>query len=329
LLLAGGAGTRLWPLSTEKRPKPFLKLREGRSLLHDAYARVHGICDEEVFVATAEQYADLTLSELKTMSSDKLILEPSRRNTGPALLCAALRFERDGDPVTVALPADQTVAADDVFRACLRAAAAIADSEKVLVTLGVVATRPETDFGYIQVNRESALGPGYRVNRFVEKPDRETAERFLSSGGFYWNAGILVFKPSALLSEAESACPELLEACRRYDEKWRERNDRAERTAYAAIPSISIDYAVMEKASRVYCVPFEAGWSDVGTYRALKELQGVDGAGNLILSDRPVLAVGVTDSVIASTEEGTLVLAFSQEGELRGAVEQMEQKGRG
>ncbi len=322
LLLAGGAGTRLWPLSTEKRPKQFLELGDGESLLHQAYARVHPICEEEVFVATAEQYGDLTLAELRTISSDKLLLEPSRRNTAPALLCAALRFERDGDPVTAAIPVDQTVADAEAFRRCLLAAAAAAGEERRIVTLGVVPTRPETEYGYI----EAEPGPPEAVRavrRFVEKPDAETAGRFLRSGTHFWNAGIFVFRPSVLLEEAAHACPELLAACRRYDDKWRERNDRAEREAYAAIPCISIDYAVMEKARGLACVPCAAGWSDVGSYRALRDLRGTDERGNLVLSDRPVLAPGVSNSVIVSNDEGTLVMPFACESDLRDAVEKL------
>ena len=319
LLLAGGAGTRLWPLSTENRPKQFLRLSDGDSLLKEAYARVHPICEEEVFVATGEQYGDLTLAELRTISSDKLILEPCRRNTGPALLCAALRFSRDGDPVTAAIPVDQTIRDGAAFRRCLVIAAEEAEKGASIVILGVPPTRPETEFGYIEI--EPGPGPALRVRRFVEKPDAATAAGYQASGRHFWNAGIFVFRPSALLEEARSACPELLAACRRYDEKWRERDDRQEREAYAAIPSLSFDYAVMEKAARVACVPCDAGWSDVGSYRALKELRGVDASGNLVISDRPVVAPGVRDFVIVSNAEGTLLMPFSEEAGLRDAVE--------
>lgn len=325
LLLAGGAGTRLWPLSTEKRPKQFLKLWSDASLLQLAYGRLHPVCEEEVFVATAERYGDLTLAELRTMSSDKLILEPCRRNTGPALLCAALRFQRDGDPVTAALPVDQTVSDTAAFQRCLLRAAEAAEGGRALVTLGIPPTRPETEYGYLEL----APGPedGFRrVERFVEKPDAASAAGFLASGNYLWNAGIFVFRPSVLLEEAGVSCPELLAACRRYDEKWRERNDRAEREAYAAIPELSIDYAVMEKSRRVACVPCNAGWKDVGSYRALKDLCGTDAAGNLVLSDRPVLAPGLEGCVIASTEEGILVMPMASESELRGAVARMPRK---
>ena len=319
LLLAGGAGTRLWPLSTDERPKQFLKLWGDRSLLRAAYERVHPLSGEEIFVATSERYGDLTLSELKTLPTANLILEPSRRNTAPAILCAALRFARDGDHVTVALPADQTVLDEAAFRRSLSEAAGIAGSRRAIVLLGVVPDRPETGFGYVETEAEA--GPEQRrVLRFVEKPDRETAERYLASGNFFWNAGVFVFRPSVLIDEAAAVCPELLAACRRYDERWRERNDRLERETYEAIPAISFDYAVMEKAREVYCVPCDAGWSDVGSYRALKELRGTDEHGNLIVSDRPIVVDGLADCVVAAAPEGILVFPFEREAALREIV---------
>lgn len=317
LLLAGGAGTRLWPLSTEKRPKQFLALGGKRSLLRDTYERLAPL-DGDFFVATAESYRDLTLSELPELSEGNLMLEPSRRNTGPAILCAALRFEREGDPITAVVPADQSVSDPEALRAALRAAAATAASEHSIVTLGIVPVRPETEFGYIEAEPGEGGDAARRVRRFVEKPDLETAKKYVTAGNFLWNAGIFVFRPSDLVSEASRVDPELLEACRRYD---RERDGGAAE-AYARLPSISFDYAIMEKAKRVFCVPCDAGWNDVGSYRALRELLGCDANGNLVLSSpgQPVLTVGISDSVVAATAEGILVFPSSREGDLRDAV---------
>jgi mannose-1-phosphate guanylyltransferase/mannose-6-phosphate isomerase len=320
LLLAGGAGTRLWPLSTEDRPKQFLRLSGGESLLHQAYERIRPICEEEVFVATAEKYADLTLSEIRTMSSDKLVLEPVRRNTGPALLCAALRFERDGNDVTAAIPADQSVADDEAFRCAILSAARIAAEEDAIVTLGVPPTGPETSFGYLQTEAASGDPPRRRATRFVEKPDRETARTLLGQVGTLWNAGVFVFRPSVLLEEAEAACPELLEGCRRYDARWREGSDSGEREAYAALPAISIDHAVMQGASRILCIPMEAGWSDLGSYRAVAGICGRDAQGNLVLSDRPVVTVGLRDFVVASSADGVLIAPLSEDEEIARAL---------
>ena len=320
LLLAGGAGTRLWPLSSGRRPKQFLPLLSPKSLLAETYERVLPLT-EEIFVATTESHADLVFSELKSLPADRILLEPSRRNSGPALLSAALQFERDGDPVTAAIPSDQTVADADAFRRALSQAARVAESSSAVV-LAVPPSRPETDYGYLEV-AESASGEGLEVIRFIEKPGREDAEACVRSGCF-WNAGIFVFRPSRFLAAARKAAGALVEQVEQYRRRLRERDDEGARRAYADLPSVSIDYAVMEKAASVRAVPLRAGWSDVGTWRSVRDLRGPsDEHGNLILSDAPVIAPGARNTVIVVSSDGVLVLPFEKEGELRAAVERL------
>ena len=309
LLLAGGAGTRLWPLSTEARPKQFLRLWGETSLLQDAYRRVRPIASR-VVVATAARYGEETRREIPDLAAPDLRLEPARRNTAAAVVTAALFLAEDGDAPVAAVPADQTVADEEEFRRCLERAAAVAASGSSLVVLGVPPVRAEAEYGYVEI--EPGEGPR-RVRRFVEKPDRATAQEYVRSGRFLWNAGIFVFRPSTLFAAAASVSPELLEACRRYHE-------RPSAESFERIPAISFDYAVMEKATDVMSVPCEAGWSDVGSYRALRELKGTDAAGNLIVSDRRVVVEGLRDSVVAVSEEGVLVFPMSREGEIRRIV---------
>jgi mannose-1-phosphate guanylyltransferase len=310
LLLAGGAGTRLWPLSTEDRPKQFLPILSDRSLIAEVYDRVRPLAAAgDVFVATAAPYARLVRETLPDLPPDRILCEPARRNSGPALLAAAVRFAADGDSVTAAIPADQTVRDADAFRRALIAAAALADEAPVVI-LTAVPTRPEPDFGYVE-------HVGGRVSGFTEKPHPEHARRLTDSGRHFWNAGIFVFRPSRLLAEARRVAPDLLRGV----EAWVASPTDA---AYAALPGISIDYAVMEKASGVRAVPLDAGWSDVGTWRSVRELRGAsDDAGNLVLSPVPVLAPGVRDTAIVVGEGGVLVLPFEREGELRAAVDGM------
>ncbi len=320
LLLAGGAGTRLWPLSSGRRPKQFLPLLSEKSLLAETYERVLPLT-EEIFVATTENHADLVLAELKSLPADRIVLEPTRRNSGPALLAAALQFERDGDPVTAAIPSDQTVADADAFRRALSQAARVAEAASAVV-LAVPPSRPETDYGYLDV-AESASGEGLEVLRFIEKPGREEAEACVRAGCF-WNAGIFVFRPSRFLAAARRAAGSLVEQVEEYRRRLRERDDEGARRAYAAMPSVSIDYAVMEKAAAVRAVPLRAGWSDIGTWRSVRDLRGPsDEHGNLILSDAPVLAPGVRETAIIVSSEGVLVLPFEKEGDLRAAVERL------
>jgi mannose-1-phosphate guanylyltransferase len=325
--MAGGGGTRLWPLSTEERPKQFLKLLSDKSLLRETYERVRP-ATEDVFIATAAPYVDLVRRELPEIPEGRILAEFARRNSGPALLSAAMQFEEEGDPVTAAIPSDQTVADDEAFRRALASAAALADRSSVVV-LAVPPTRPETDFGYLEIT-EPGAGEGMEVVRFIEKPGAAEAEECVRAGRL-WNAGIFVFRPSRLLTEARRVAEDLLSSVRGFRERLRAGDQKGAAAAYEALPTISIDYAVMEKAAEVRAVPLRARWSDVGTWRSVRELRKAsDENGNLIVSDVPVLALGVRDSAIVVSERGVLVLPFEREGELRGAVERLRrgEKGR-
>lgn len=319
LLLAGGGGTRLWPLSNDARPKQFLPLLSEKSLLAETYERLRPLSDD-VWVATTDRYAELVRTHLPEVPANRILPEPARRNSGPALLAAALQFAEDGDPITAVVPSDQTVADAEAFRGALGAAASAADKAAVVV-LGVPPTRPETDFGYLEVRR----GPGeaLEVLRFVEKPQASRAADLVAAGNL-WNAGIFVFRPSRLLAEARRVAAALVRSVEGFRELRAKGRAAEAAEAYRALPVISIDYAVMEKAQRVLAVPLSAGWSDVGTWRAVRQMRGAsDAAGNLILSDTPVIAPGVQDTAIIVTPEGTLVLPFEREGELREAVEDL------
>jgi mannose-1-phosphate guanylyltransferase/mannose-6-phosphate isomerase len=325
--MAGGGGTRLWPLSTEERPKQFLKLLSDRSLLRETYDRVRP-STEDIFVATASPYVGLVAEELPELPAERVLAEPCRRNSGPAILAAALRFAEDGDPVTAAVPSDQTVADAEVFRRTLSAAAAAADRCPVVI-LAVPPTRPETGFGYLELS-EPGSGEGAEVLRFIEKPGAAEAEEHIRAGCF-WNAGIFVFRPSLLLAEARRVAEPLVASVQSYLEKIEAGDAAGAEAAYAALPDISIDYAVMEKAAGVRAIPLRAGWSDIGSWRAVREMRGAsDESGNLIVSNAPVLALGVRDSAIVVSDNGILVLPFEREAELKGSVERLRkgEKGR-
>lgn len=318
LLLAGGGGTRLWPLSTSARPKQFLPLVSQRSLLADTRERVAPVADE-IFVATSEEHFGLVRGELPDVPVDRILPEPARRNSAAPIVRAALDFESDGDPVTAAVPSDQAVSDPGAFRRALTAAARLADAAPVVV-LAVRPDRPGTDFGYLEVaDREGSNG--YAVSRFTEKPDLGEARSFLASGRHFWNAGIFVFRPSRFLVEARRVAPDLVTRVEHYRDLV-SGDPAGARAAWESLPAISIDYAVMERARGVRAVELSAGWSDVGTWKSVREMRGAsDGSGNLILSDRPVLAPGVRDTAIVVGDEGVLVLPFERESDLRSAVE--------
>jgi mannose-1-phosphate guanylyltransferase/mannose-6-phosphate isomerase len=322
LLMAGGSGTRLWPLSTEERPKQFLPLLSEKTLLAETYARVEPM-SSDVWVATASRHVDLVRRELPGIPSERILPEVSRRNSAPALIAAALRFARDGDPVTAALPSDQTAADGAAFRGALERAASEAESATVVV-LGVPPTRPETDFGYLELGEEN--GVSRPVRSFVEKPAPARA-RELVAAGHLWNAGIFVFRPSRLLAEARRVAGDLVAGVEAFLAAERAGERARSEDAWNALPSISIDYAVMEKAAGVRAVPLEAGWNDVGTWRAVRDIRGPsDEEGNLLLSDRALLAPGVSETAIVATEQGILVLPLAREAELRDAVERLRRE---
>jgi mannose-1-phosphate guanylyltransferase/mannose-6-phosphate isomerase len=325
LLLAGGGGTRLWPLSTAARPKQFLPLVSDRSLLADTWARVAPVADA-IFVATSEEHVGLVREELPEIPADRILAEPARRNSAAPIVRAALDFLVDGDPATAAVPSDHAVTDVGAFRRALSSAARLCDHATVVV-LAVPPTRPDAEFGYLEV-ADRGNTDGYEVTRFAEKPDVSRARSFLESGRHFWNAGIFVFRPSRFLPEARRAAPELVAGVERFRNRLAGDPEGA-RAEWESLPAISIDYAVMEKVRGVRAVQLSAGWSDVGTWSAVREMRGSsDGSGNLILSERPVLAPGVRDSAIVVGEEGVLVLPFDREKDLRGAVDALRRTDR-
>jgi mannose-1-phosphate guanylyltransferase len=255
LILAGGAGTRLRPLSSDDNPKQFLRIFNGQSLLQKTYARVHNA--DSVYVSTNEQYAAKCIEQLGQVN---LITEPERRNNAPAIALSCFEIERrEGDCAIAVLPSDHFIADEEEFGRVLERAFAFAESNDDLVTIGIEPTEPSTGYGYLQLERE--IGPGViRLKRFTEKPSRERAEAFLRDGNYAWNAGIFVWRASVFRETLERVAPEIA---------------RVTRENYASMPSISIDYALMEKAPRVAAIRGDFGWSDVGSFEAL-ERAGVD-----------------------------------------------------
>ena len=322
LLLAGGGGTRLWPLSSDRRPKQFLPLLSEKSLLAETFDRLAPL-SQDVWVATTDRYVDLVRQELPEVPASRILPEPARRNSGPALLAAALRFLEEGDAVTAVVPSDQTVARRGrvparVVRRGARGGGGLRGAPRG-------PSHPARHGLRVSRGRPRAAG-GLEVEGFVEKPDPRRAAEYVAAGSL-WNAGIFVFRPSRFLAEARRVAGELVSSVERYRELVRAGNGAEAAEAYRALPAISIDYAVMEKARDVLAVPLSAGWSDVGTWKAVRQMRGAsDPDGNLVLSEVPVLAPGVRDSAIVVTPDGVLVLPFAHEGELRGAVEDLRRK---
>ncbi|MUV15600.1 mannose-1-phosphate guanylyltransferase/mannose-6-phosphate isomerase [Noviluteimonas gilva] len=340
VLLSGGSGTRLWPLSREAYPKQFLPLVGEDTMLQATWARIGPLSGDAPIVVANESHRFLVAEQLRQVGAPvpRILLEPVGRNTAPAIAVAALQALADGgDPLLLVLPSDHVVANVDAFRAAVREASNAAN-DGALVTFGIVPTAPETGFGYIEAD---GAGNGVRpVKRFVEKPDAQTAQQYLDAGGYYWNSGMFLFRASRVLEELERYRPDIVAACRAaFDDAKRDGDFvRLDGDAFAACPSDSIDYAVMERTDAAMVLPVDIGWNDVGSWSALWDVTERDADGNAHHGDviavdtrnsyayarRLVALVGVDDLVVVETDDAVLVARKDRVQQVKDVVAQLK-----
>jgi mannose-1-phosphate guanylyltransferase/mannose-1-phosphate guanylyltransferase/mannose-6-phosphate isomerase len=343
VILSGGAGTRLWPLSVPERPKQFAALVGDESLFVRTARRVGDTDRFEAPVLVAglghEQVIRAQLG-VAGIEAAMLILEPCPRNTAPAIALAALAG--DPDDMLLVLPSDHLIEDEAAFLAAIDAALPLA-AEDWLVTFGIAPDKPETGYGYIR--RGEPLGRGvFRADAFVEKPDRDTAARYLAEGGYDWNAGIFLFRAAAFLRALEEFAPEILAAARAAIEAGRREGDRLlpDAAAFARASALAVDVAVMERSSRVAIAPAAMGWSDLGSWDALYALAGHDERGNavagnalaldsenvLVRSDGPaVVAIGVKDLIVVATGDAVLVVPRGESQRVKEALDALARRG--
>ncbi len=358
VIIAGGSGTRLWPLSRAMYPKQFLVLHGNRSLFQQAAGRLTGLAEAGLTVAAPcvvgnEEHRFLVLDQLREVAGAqhgqaKVLLEPTGRNTAPAMTLAALHATADGaDPVLVVTPADQTVTDEAAFAAALRQAVRVADTGAIVI-LGITPDRPETGFGYIRADDTGA--GAHKVAQFVEKPDAATAQRYLANGSYYWNSGMFVVRASVWLKALAQFRPDIADATA---SAWAARSTDASfirpgQAEFSAIPSESVDYAVMEKCPAqagvdLRMVPLDAGWSDLGAWDAVWQVSDKDADGNASVGDalvrdssntlvhatsRLVGVVGLHNVVVVETPDAVLVADRSRSQEVKQIVGSLQKDSR-
>lgn len=344
IILSGGAGTRLWPLSREDHPKQFLSLISDKTMIQETLLRLDGLEIGNPIISCGEGHRFLVAQQIGEITNKKpvILLEPMAKNTAPAIAtacCAAMK--QDKDAVVVVLPSDHVIADVKVFQNAVIKAAKEAEKGS-LVTFGIVPTFPSTGYGYVKASGEETDG-AYTLEKFVEKPCLEKAEEYLASGEYLWNSGMFVFKASSFIDELKKYKPEMAVLSVEAFEKATDDNDfiRLNKDAFAKIEGDSIDYAVMEKTSKGKIVKLNAGWNDVGSWAALWEIQAKDSNNNVIKGDvidlditssyirggkRTIAIIGLDNVIVVDSDDSLLIASKRKIQDVKKVAEEIKKR---
>ena len=341
VIMAGGSGSRLWPVSRASYPKQFLSLNTRATLLQETFNRLSGLPLGETVTICNEDHRFFVAEQLREIGSlGTIILEPFARNTGPAIALAAMLS--DPDAVLLVLPADHIIENEKAFREAVLSAMPLAEAGS-LATFGVSPESPHQGYGYIEAG--SARGSGFDVVSFKEKPNEEIAKRYLNAGNYYWNSGVFLFKASSYLNELRTYRPDIHAACKQAVELIGHDMDfiRVDETAFGRCPSESIDYAVMEQTRHAVVVPLEAGWNDIGSWSSVWEVGEKDEFRNVSSGDAVLLntsnsyvrgdgnlvaTIGVQDCIVVATKDSVLVAGKEYSQDVKSVVERLQEESR-
>lgn len=342
LIMAGGRGERFWPKSRRNMPKQFLSLTDdGKTMIQLTVERILPLVDmEDIFIVTNRDYRDLVHEQLPQLPEKNILCEPVGRNTAPCIGLGAVHMEkRYGDAVMFVLPSDHLIKYDSIFQGTLSDAAEIAEQGENLVTLGITPDYPETGYGYIKFRPKETLGRAFRVERFVEKPDLETAKNYLSSEQYLWNSGMFIWKVSTILGALKTHLPETYSGLQRIQGAigTEEEQEVLERE-FSALRSESIDYGVMEKAKDIYTLSGSFGWDDVGSWLAVGRIKRSNEFGNVVDGNivtvdtkdciiqggkRLIAIVGMEDVIVVDADDALLICEKDSAGKIKKVLENL------
>ena len=343
VIMAGGKGERFWPLSTDRVPKPFVKLIGDKTMIQMTVERVLRLVPKErVFLVLGGEHVEVARAQLTDLPEGQFIAEPAGRDTAPCIgFAATILYRRDPAATMIVLPADQYIPDEDAFVRTASAGVEWAMRGDYLVTIGITPTRPDTGYGYIRAGESMHAdgGPCFRVDRFVEKPDEATAFRYLAEGGYYWNSGIFIWRARVVLKGIEAHMPPLWDGLEAIGRAEAAGDAIGVADRFKGLQRISIDYGLMEKADNVLMVKADFAWDDVGSWGALRRVMKLDASGNY-LRGNPVCvdtkdcvifgegvrvgAVGVSDLIIVASGEGVLVCTLARDQDARRVARMME-----
>lgn len=347
LIMAGGRGERFWPKSRRSSPKQFLSLTDdGKTMIQLTVERILPlVAMEDIFIATNSDYKGLVMEQLPGIPEENILCEPVGRNTAPCIGLGAVHIAKKyGDAVMIVLPSDHLIKYTSIFLGTLRDACDVAERNTNLVTIGITPDEPETGYGYIKFDPSRTLGRALAVERFVEKPDLETAKKYLASEQYLWNSGMFIWKASSILENIGRFLPELSEGLTRIGGALgTDAQDEVVRREFEGFPSISVDYGIMEKADNIYILSGSFGWDDVGSWLAIRrhnttnEFGNVQ-SGNIITidtndciiqgGDKLIAAVGLENTIIVDAQDAILICEDSHAGDIKKVLEYLKMCGR-